>query len=185
MAGPLVAAAVVLPSEHDCDCGELESVLTGVRDSKVLSPDMRDRLFPVICATALGFGIGIVEVAELDAIGVGAANRLAMERAVGALPLMPDALLLDATTLSLDLPQVGLIRGDALCLSIAAASIVAKVTRDRMMIAWHEHDSRFGFASHKGYCTADHLDALRIHGPCALHRRSFAPVGDAVLSSAS
>jgi len=180
MAGPLVAAAIMLPVD---ELGEIEGILTGVRDSKMLSPDGRERLYPVICATAIGIGVGVVEVAELDVVGVGNANRLAMERAIGALPLNPDALLLDATTLALELPQVGLIKGDARCLSIAAASIIAKVTRDRMMVAWHEHDPRFGFATHKGYCTADHLDALRRHGPCAIHRRSFAPVGNVINAS--
>jgi ribonuclease HII len=185
MAGPLVAAAVILPSGSDAGHHEIASTLTDVRDSKLLSPEARERLLPLIRDAALCVGVGIVEVLELDAIGVGAANRLAMERAVGELAMTPDALLLDATTLSLDLPQVGLIKGDARCLSIAAASIVAKVTRDRMMIACHELDPRFGFATHKGYCTVDHLEALRRHGPCVHHRRSFAPVGNAVFSSAS
>jgi ribonuclease HII len=185
MAGPLVAAAVILPSDVGSSDHDISSTLTDVRDSKQLSPEARERLLPVICGVAVGVGVGIVEVVELDSIGVGAANRLAMERAVAALTIAPDALLLDATTLALDLPQVGLIKGDAICLSIAAASIVAKVTRDRMMIACHDLDPRFGFATHKGYCTADHLEALRVHGPCAHHRRSFAPVGNAVLLSAS
>jgi ribonuclease HII len=185
MAGPLVAAAVILPCNSDHDNREIASTLSEVRDSKMLSPEARERLLPLICEIATGFGIGIVEVVELDAIGVGAANRLAMERAVHALNVTPDALLLDATTLALELPQVGLIKGDAFCLSIAAASIVAKVTRDRMMIACHDLDPRFGFANHKGYCTADHLEALRVHGPCPHHRRSFAPVGNAARSSAS
>jgi ribonuclease HII len=185
MAGPLVAAAVILPSDRGLDDRDLFSTLTDVRDSKQLSPETRERLLPVICGAAIEVGVGIVEVIELDTIGVGAANRLAMERAVGALSVAPDALLLDATTLALELPQVGLIKGDTTCLSIAAASIVAKVTRDRMMIACHDLDPRFGFATHKGYCTSDHLEALRVHGPCAHHRRSFAPVGNAMLSSAS
>lgn len=175
MAGPLIAAAVVLPPEID-DPEELDA-LDGVRDSKLLSPERRERLLPGICEVALGVGVGVVEVDELDAIGVGAANRLAMQRAVLALPVEPEALVLDATTLDLDLPQVGLINGDAICLSVAAASIVAKVTRDRFMIECHEADPRFGFATHKGYCTEDHLTALALHGPCRLHRRSFAPVG--------
>lgn len=183
MAGPLVAAAVILPSDMRGDDSDRPLSLTGVRDSKQLSPEARERLLPLICTVAIGWGVGVVDVGELDAIGVGAANRMAMERAIGALPIAPDALLLDATTLALELPQVGLIKGDAICLSIAAASIVAKVTRDRLMIACHDLDPRFGFATHKGYCTADHLEALRVHGPCAHHRRSFAPVGNAVLSS--
>jgi ribonuclease HII len=177
MAGPLVAAAVVLPPEIDGNGDPAILALEGVRDSKLLSPEHRERLMPGICAVALGVGVGVVEVAELDAIGVGPANRLAMQRAVLALPVEPDALVLDATTLDLDLPQVGLIDGDAICLSIAAASIVAKVTRDRFMIACDAADPRFGFAAHKGYCTEDHLRALALHGPCHLHRRSFAPVG--------
>lgn len=176
MAGPLVAAAVVLPPEIDGLDEEAESALTGVRDSKLLTMEQRERLLPAICDVALGVGVGVVEVAELDAIGVGPANRLAMQRAVLSLPVEPEALVLDATVLDLDLPQVGLINGDAICLSVAAASIIAKVTRDRFMIECHESDPRFGFASHKGYCTEDHLAALARHGPCQLHRRSFAPV---------
>jgi ribonuclease HII len=177
MAGPLVAAAVVLPPEIDDGDEQGATALKGVRDSKLLNHEQRERLFPGICMVALGVGVGVVEVAELDAIGVGLANRLAMQRAVLALPVAPDALVLDATTLDLDLPQVGLINGDAICLSIAAASIVAKVTRDRFMIECDRADPRFGFAAHKGYCTEDHLQALALHGPCDLHRRSFAPVG--------
>jgi ribonuclease HII len=177
MAGPLVAAAVVLPPEIDGDDGSVAAALDGVRDSKLLTQEQRERMLPGICSVALGIGVGVVEVAELDAIGVGPANRLAMQRAVLALPLEPEALVLDATTLDLDLPQVGLINGDAICLSIAAASIVAKVTRDRFMIECDLADPRFGFAAHKGYCTEDHLKALALHGPCHLHRRSFAPVG--------
>lgn len=177
MAGPLVAAAVMFPSESRLAFGEVMSHLAGVRDSKLLSHEARELLFPRICAVAQAVGIGIVEVPELDAVGVGAANRLAMERAVGQLPTSPDALLLDATTLSFETTQIGLIGGDRLSLSIAAASIIAKVTRDRLMVACHDADPRFGFATHKGYCTADHLRALRVHGPCTLHRRSFAPVG--------
>jgi len=176
MAGPLLAAAVVLPPEVDGTDGAA-SALSDVRDSKLLTAGQRERLLPDICTVAVGVGVGVVEVGELDLIGVGAANRLAMQRAVLALPVEPDALVLDATTLDLDLPQVGLINGDAICLSIAAASIVAKVTRDRFMVACHEADPRFGFAAHKGYCTEDHLAALALHGPCHLHRRSFAPVG--------
>jgi ribonuclease HII len=176
MAGPLVAAAVVLPPEIDGFDDLAARALADVRDSKLLTEDARSRLLPTICKTAIAVAIGMVEADELDEIGVGPANRLAMQRAVQSLAVVPDALVLDATTLDLALPQVGLIDGDARCLSIAAASIVAKVTRDRFMTECHEVDPRFGFAAHKGYCTEDHLAALARYGPCHLHRRSFAPV---------
>lgn len=176
MAGPLVAAAVVLPvmSEHDQE--RLAPILARIRDSKLLTPAEREDLLAPICDIAVAVATGMVGAAELDAVGVAAANRLAMERAVLSLPLEPHALLIDATTLDLGIPQVGLIDGDARCLSIAAASIVAKVTRDRLMIAYDAHHPRYGFAAHKGYATPAHLDALARYGPCALHRRSFAPV---------
>jgi ribonuclease HII len=180
VAGPLVAAAVILPIPSRPASTRMLPSLDDVRDSKSLTGEERRQLLPAICATATAVAVGVVEADELDVIGVGPANRLAMERAVCALPVQPDALLLDATTLDLDLPQVGLIDGDARCLSIAAASIVAKVTRDRFMTACHGADPRFNFASHKGYATADHLAALDRHGPCPLHRRCFAPVGRAL-----
>ena len=177
LAGPLVAAAVILPCCAGAALHRLRTALAGVRDSKQLLPDRRRDLIGPICATAEAVAVGVVEADELDAIGVGAANRLAMERAALALPVTPDALVLDACVLDLGLPQVGLIDGDARCLSIAAASIVAKVTRDRVMVEGDGADPRFGFAAHKGYASALHQERLARHGPGPLHRRCFAPVG--------
>ena len=176
LAGPLVAAAVVLPLCAGAARGGLARALRDVRDSKQLTPEQRERLVGPITGRALGVAIGVVEVWEIDQIGLGPANRLAMERAVLALPAEPDALLLDACVLDAGLPQVGLVDGDAISLSIAAASIVAKVARDRMMVALHEADPRYAFALHKGYGSPLHLQRLAAHGPCQHHRRGFAPV---------
>lgn len=172
LAGPLVAAAVVLPRPRKAD-GEFWHAL---RDSKVMTPAARERTRTEIEARAIGIGIGIIDQTLLDRIGVGAANRLAMEQAVLALPCLPSALLLDAMVTDLGLPQIGLIDGDALSASVAAASIVAKVTRDAMMIACDTSWPAYGFSRHKGYGVASHLAALAEFGPCPLHRRSFAPV---------
>lgn len=173
LAGPLVAAAVVFQACSGWEFRRLRTNLANVRDSKTLSPDRREALLGQIADCAAAVSIGMVEADELDAIGVGPANRIAMERAVLALPVEPDALLLDACVTDLGIPQVGPIRGDAASLSIAAASIVAKVTRDCLMRDHHLVDGRYGFGIHKGYGTAFHLDALRLHGPGPIHRRSF------------
>ena len=130
----------------------------------------------MVFATADAVGIGEVPASEIDDIGLGPANRLAMLRAVAALASQPDILLLDAMTIDIGLPQVGLIDGDARCLSIAAASIVAKVHRDHLMVELAETFGDYGFQRHVGYGTAAHLRALHEHGPCCAHRRSFAPV---------
>lgn len=180
LAGPLVAAAVVLPCCKGRRLARLLDALHNVRDSKLLTPNQRDRLLATVCGVADHVAVGAVEAAELDIIGVGPANRQAMQRAVLALPRQPDALVLDACVLDLGLPQVGLINGDATCLSIAAASIVAKVVRDRFMIEAHAADPRFGFDAHKGYGTSEHFRALACHGPGSLHRRCFAPVARAL-----
>jgi ribonuclease HII len=174
LAGPLVAAAVVLPACAGWELRRLRSALARVRDSKLLTPEQRQEILDDIATASAGVAIGVVPPDELDMIGLSAANRVAMERAVLALADEPAALLLDACVLDLGLPQVGPIRGDAHCLSIAAASIVAKVTRDRMMVEHDRLDPRYGFAIHKGYGTAAHLSALRAHGPCSIHRRTFA-----------
>lgn len=176
LAGPLVAAAVVLPCCDGVALRRLRRTLTSVRDSKQLSPEQRRALIEPIMAAASTVAVGIVEVTELDAIGLGAANRLAMERAVLGLAAPVDALMLDACVIDLDLPQVGLIDGDARCLSIAAASIVAKVHRDQLMIDLDDVDGRYAFARHKGYGSALHQQRLRLHGPSPHHRRCFGPV---------
>lgn len=183
LAGPLVAAAVIFEPVAIERRAIREQIQRSVRDSKLLSRDERDRSLRVIEDCAASVGIGIVECWELDQFGMTAANRLAMERAVFALDLEPSALLLDAVVTDLDLPQIGLIDGDALCLSIAAASIVAKVTRDRLMIALHDLDSRYGLDRHVGYGTRSHLSALREHGPACFHRRSFRPVRECLVLS--
>lgn len=182
LAGPLVAAAVVFAPETIERRSKREAIERSVRDSKLMTRESREAAFLIIERCAADIGIGMVECAELDTVGVSVANRVAMERAVFALGLEPHALLLDACTTDLDLPQVGLIDGDALCLSIAAASIVAKVTRDRLMIALHETDCRYGLNQHVGYGTPAHLGALRTYGPAPFHRRSFRPVQECLNS---
>ena len=176
LAGPLVAAAVIFEDRDIERRTTRERIQRSVRDSKLMSRDARELSLRIIQDSAASIGIGTVECSELDQVGMTAANRLAMERAVFALDIEPSALLLDAFVTDLELPQVGLIDGDALCLSIAAASIVAKVTRDRLMIAMHDVDDRYGFNQHVGYGTRAHLCALREYGPAESHRRTFRPV---------
>jgi ribonuclease HII len=176
MAGPLVAAAVILPASEGAALRRLRAALAGVRDSKLLAPEKRVELAGRIEQVALAVATGFVPVPELDAVGVGPANRMAMERAVLALGLEVDALVIDACVLDLGCPQSGPIDGDALSLSVAAASIVAKVARDQVMIELGHDDPRYGFELHKGYCSPLHKARLAEHGPCAHHRHCFAPV---------
>lgn len=181
LAGPLVAAAVIFETAAADHRPTRQRLQATIHDSKVMSRQSRQTALLLIQRTARCIGIGMVECSEIDELGMSAANRLAMERAVFDLDFSPAALLLDAFVTDLDMPQVGLIDGDALCLSIAAASIVAKVTRDGMMCALHETDSRYGLDQHVGYGTPDHLRALREHGAASFHRRSFRPVQECLI----
>jgi len=181
LAGPVVAAAVILPlgvlSPFDFDPHECLECFAGVRDSKQLPSKERERLFETIMHHALAVGVGIGSVEMIDERNILQATKYAMHDAIGQLTPSPQALLLDAIHLSdMILLQRSIIKGDTLCLSIAAASIIAKVTRDRIMVQLHERFPAYGFAQHKGYGTEDHLNALREHGATPHHRRSFAPV---------
>ena len=172
LAGPVVAAAVILPLSDDC-----LTCFAGVRDSKQVTPLARERLYELIMQQALAVGIGTGSVELIDECNILQATKHAMRSALAQLTIPPQALLLDALILpGIKLPQRSIIKGDELCLSIAAASIIAKVTRDRIMIQLHEQYPAYGFAQHKGYCTEAHLAALRQHGVTPHHRRSFAPV---------
>lgn len=175
LAGPLVAAAVILPATA-ADPGASDAGWWAVRDSKTLSHARRAFLEEWIREQGASVSIAEVSCAELDTIGVAAANRAAMERAVLGLAVEADMLLIDAMTLDLETPQIGIIDGDAQSLSIAAASIVAKVHRDRIMVDLDRDHPAYGFARHKGYGVPAHLTALAHHGPCSHHRHSFAPV---------
>ena len=173
LAGPLVAAAVILPPE--CP-------VRGIDDSKKLPPARREALRVAIEACAIAVGIGIVEAGEVDRLNTYWASIEAMRRAVAALPVAPQQVLIDARHIpGLAVPQVALVKGDARSYSIAAASIVAKVRRDAMMTALEERYPGYGFARHMGYGTAEHLAALARLGPCPAHRRSFQPVAQARL----
>ena len=178
-AGPVVAAAVVLDAATLRDPGRL----AGVDDSKALSARQREALYGRIVAVAAGWGVGVVQAAVVDTHGIMAATRIAMEVALLRLPCAPDALLIDAVRLpGWPCRQEALIKGDARCLSIAAASVVAKVTRDRLMVALDRRHPEYGFAAHKGYGTAAHQGALARYGPLPQHRRSFQPLLDLVYS---
>lgn len=172
-AGPVVAAAVVLPLHLP----NIDVLLSSVDDSKKLTPEQRQVAFQRIMKIGASVALGWSSHHVVDADGLGVANQRALQRAVRNLPVAPDALLVDYFRLSeCSLAQVCLPRGDGLSLSIAAASIVAKVVRDRWMVTCDRRYPVYGFASHKGYGTRGHHQALKRHGPCALHRRSFAPV---------
>lgn len=173
LAGPVVAAAVILP----LDLSSLLARISGVRDSKLLTAGRREVLARQIEGIAVAIGVGVAPSWEVDALGIIGATRGAMMRAVGSLAVAPDALLIDALRLpELSCPQLAITKGDQTCLSIAAASIVAKVSRDRWMGIFERVWSGYGFGAHKGYATAAHRRALRQLGPCPIHRQSFAPV---------
>ena len=172
LAGDVVAAAVILPADS-----LILQRLHGVRDSKQLSARQRTLLATTIQAEALAIGLGRVPALEIDRIGIAPATRRAMALAVAALLLQPDYLLIDAVRLSdVNIPQKSIIKGDARCLSIAAASVVAKVDRDGAMIRLDSTYPGYGFARHKGYGTLQHCQALCALRPCAIHRQSYAPV---------
>lgn len=168
LAGPVVAAAVMLPARVR---------LAGLDDSKQLTESERDALYDVIMQRALAIGVGSASEREIDAVNILEATRLAMQRAVVTMVPPPDFLLTDAVTITcLDIPQRPIIKGDGLSVSIAAASIIAKVTRDRLMREFHRAYPQYNFSAHKGYGTEEHLRLLAEHGPCVIHRRSFRPV---------
>jgi ribonuclease HII len=165
LAGPVVSAAVILPSTF---------ALSGVIDSKKLSAKKRARLYDKIYAHAVAIGIGIVDPVEIDRINILQASLLAMAIAVDNLNPKPDCLLIDGTfRISSQLPQKPIAKGDSLSVSISAASIIAKVTRDRLMESYHLYYPQFGFPQHKGYPTKAHKEAIRKFGCSLIHRRSF------------
>lgn len=171
-AGPVTAAAVILP--HDPN---LLKRLAGVRDSKQVKPATRERLAAIICKVAKTWGVGSASNTEIDILGILAATRLAMQRALEMLKPLPDYLLLDALFLPENsIPQMALVKGDQRSISIAAASILAKTSRDAWMIETSKTYGDYGFECHKGYGTRQHQSALVDHGPCPLHRSSFSPI---------
>ena len=168
LAGPVVAAAVVLPPG---------TRIRGVDDSKRLEPERREELYEVIRARALGIGVGLVDAPTIDRVNILQATRRAMGIALGALGLEPELVLTDFVALDgLRCPQRNLVEGDRRSATVAAASIIAKVTRDRMMADADREYPAYGFGRHKGYATLEHLAALMMHGPCPLHRRTFSGV---------
>jgi ribonuclease HII len=172
LAGPVVAAAVILPQGLRP---------RGLDDSKQLGEAARDRLAAEVKAGALAWGVGLATHLEVDALNVYRAGLLAMRRAVEALSPAPQHLLVDARRVpGVPWPQQGIVKGDARSLSIAAASVIAKTTRDALMVEAAARFPGYGFARHKGYGSPEHLEALRRLGPCPLHRRSFAPVRESL-----
>jgi ribonuclease HII len=171
LAGPVVAAAVVFPKGL---------LIPGVTDSKQLTEGQREQFYTLIIDAAVTYGIGIVDERTIDEVNIREASIIAMERALEAITPAPDHLLIDGNFIlpRVSIPQKAIIKGDCRSHSIAAASILAKVTRDRIMRDLHERYPRYNFQKHKGYCTAEHLSLLKQHGPCDAHRKSFQPVAE-------
>lgn len=168
LAGPVVAAAVIMPKNI---------IIDEVDDSKKLTAAKREKLFNNISELALSIGVGIVDEGIIDDINILNATYLAMQKALSDLAFSPDHILVDALKIpEVSIPQKSIIHGDSLSHSIACASIIAKVTRDRLMHGYHQEFSIYGFDKHKGYGTKNHIQAIKTYGICKLHRRSFAPI---------
>jgi len=166
-AGPLVAAAVILPPKHR---------IRGIRDSKKLSPEARERLYEHITRLALAWSFCVISPRTIDSRGITYANREALHQAIKKLSPHPHAVLIDAVRIDTGIPTRAIINGDEIVQIIAAASIIAKVTRDRMMRRLHQKLPHWGFEQHKGYGTAHHQEMLRRHGISRIHRLSFSPI---------
>lgn len=181
LAGPVIAAACILPEHVFQD----PLFLSHLDDSKKMTSELREDLFHILSGhPGVKYGIGVASHEEIDTINILQATRLAMQRAVSHLFPRPDLLLVDGEKLVFEgISFRKIIKGDQLSLSIAAASVLAKVTRDRQMIALHKEYPVYGFDRHKGYGTPAHLKALEEHGPCPLHRKTFAPVSQALAQS--
>lgn len=166
LAGPVVVGAVILPGD---------SFIEGVNDSKKISEKKRERIYEQIIAEAISYGVGIVDQKTIDEINILNATKLGVKLALEQMKIKPDLILVDALNNmdTLGIPFKSVIKGDAKHYSIAAASIIAKVTRDRIMQEWDELYPVYGFAKHKGYGTAAHIQAIKENGPCILHRQSF------------
>lgn len=174
LTGPVVAAAVILNKE---------CYLPGLTDSKKLTKAAREKYFDLIKENAAAIGIGIVSAKIIDEINIYEATKLAMKQAIGNLDIAPDYLLIDAMKLDVPIEQESIIKGDAASISIAASSVIAKVTRDKMMMELAEEYPQYGFDKHMGYGTQTHLEALKLHGVTEHHRKSFAPIKELVKSN--
>ncbi|MCM3110171.1 ribonuclease HII [Lederbergia lenta] len=167
LAGPVVSAAVILTPD---------SYIEGLNDSKKVSEKNRARLYEAIMREAIAVGVGIIQSEEIDQVNIYEAAKKSMLSAVQNLPKKPDMLFIDAMTLNSIYPEKTFIKGDAISVSIAAASIIAKVTRDRIMEKYNEQYPEYGFSSHMGYGTKSHIEAIQAFGPCPIHRISFEPI---------
>lgn len=166
LAGPVVVASVIMPAN---------SIIEGVNDSKKVSEKKREKLYDLILEEAISYGVGIIGQDEIDEINILNATKKGLTMSLQELTQKPDLIIVDALTHidTLGIPYESIIKGDAKCYSISAASIIAKVTRDRIMREWDKVYPQYGFAQHKGYGTSAHINAIKEFGPCPLHRRSF------------
>ena len=171
LVGPVVACAAILPVNYE---------LKGLNDSKKLTEKKREELYPILIRDAISYGIGIIDEKIIDEVNIYEASKLAMYEAINNLKVKPQHVLIDAMKLDLDVPSTSIIKGDAKSLSIAAASVIAKVTRDHMMIELDKKYPMYGFAKHKGYPTKKHLKALEKYGPLEMYRFTYGPVRDLI-----
>lgn len=166
LAGPVVVASVILPQD---------SMIEGINDSKKISESKREKLYEIITKEAISYGVGIIYQEEIDEINILQATKKGLTEAIKQMNIKPNIIMVDALSGidTLGIPYKSIIKGDAKCYSIAAASIIAKVTRDRIMREWDKLYPEYGFGSHKGYGTAKHIAAIKEFGPCPIHRRTF------------
>ena len=171
LCGPVVAAACILPKNYE---------LEGLNDSKKLTEKKRDKFYEILIKDAVAYGVGIISPQRIDEINIYAATKEAMKQAIDNLGVAPEHVLIDAMPLELEVPTTSIIKGDAKSLSIAAASVIAKVTRDKMMYELDKKYPEYGFASHKGYPTKKHIEAVKKYGVLDFYRITYAPISDII-----